>query len=73
MTNQYKVGVLYCKEGQSTEEEMYNNRKLNHQLSVYFWAMHLGGWASDNTFAGLKIGGRTVASGELKLTTATKS
>ena len=27
MTNQYKVGVLYCKEGQSTEEEMYNNRK----------------------------------------------
>ena len=36
VTNQYKVGVLYCKEGQSTEEEMYNNRKLNHQLSVYF-------------------------------------
>ena len=27
MTNQYKVGVLYCKDGQSTEEEMYNNRK----------------------------------------------
>lgn len=26
MTNQYKVGVLYCKEGQSTEEEMYNNQ-----------------------------------------------
>ncbi|KAJ7381559.1 Signal-induced proliferation-associated 1-like protein 2, partial [Desmophyllum pertusum] len=26
MTNQYKVGVLYCKDGQSTEEEMYNNQ-----------------------------------------------
>ncbi|XP_015753678.1 PREDICTED: signal-induced proliferation-associated 1-like protein 1 isoform X3 [Acropora digitifera] len=26
MTNQYKVGVLYCREGQSTEEEMYNNQ-----------------------------------------------
>lgn len=29
MTNQYKVGVLYCKAGQSTEEEMYNNRKYS--------------------------------------------
>ncbi|EDO42942.1 predicted protein, partial [Nematostella vectensis] len=26
MTNQYKVGILYCKAGQSTEEEMYNNQ-----------------------------------------------
>lgn len=27
MTNQYKVGVLYAKNGQGTEEEMYNNRE----------------------------------------------
>ena len=33
MTNQFKVGVLYCKDGQSTEEEMYNNRKLNYMVN----------------------------------------
>jgi len=26
--NTYKVGIMYCKAGQSTEEEMYNNGKL---------------------------------------------
>ncbi|KAJ6632768.1 Signal-induced proliferation-associated 1-like protein 2 [Pseudolycoriella hygida] len=25
LTNKYKVGILYCKAGQSTEEDMYNN------------------------------------------------
>lgn len=25
LTNKYKVGILYCKSGQSTEEDMYNN------------------------------------------------
>lgn len=25
LTNKYKVGVLYCRAGQSTEEDMYNN------------------------------------------------
>ncbi|XP_060532033.1 signal-induced proliferation-associated 1-like protein 1 [Cylas formicarius] len=25
LTNHYKVGIMYCKAGQSTEEEMYNN------------------------------------------------
>lgn len=25
LSNHYKVGILYCKAGQSTEEEMYNN------------------------------------------------
>eukprot|EP00057_Strongylocentrotus_purpuratus_P016622 XP_011671096.1 PREDICTED: signal-induced proliferation-associated 1-like protein 2 isoform X2 [Strongylocentrotus purpuratus] len=25
VTNHYKVGIMYCKAGQSTEEEMYNN------------------------------------------------
>ena len=60
MTNQYKVGVLYCREGQSTEEEMYNNRKLNHQPSVHFQAMHLCGWASDNTFVSVLGKGLTM-------------
>ncbi|XP_041988303.1 signal-induced proliferation-associated 1-like protein 1 [Aricia agestis] len=27
LTRQYKVGVMYCRAGQSTEEEMYNNRE----------------------------------------------
>lgn len=26
LSNKYKVGVLYCKSGQATEEEMYNNQ-----------------------------------------------
>ncbi|CAG9762814.1 unnamed protein product [Ceutorhynchus assimilis] len=26
LTNHYKVGVMYCKAGQSSEEEMYNNQ-----------------------------------------------
>ena len=25
LNNMYKIGLLYCKEGQSLEEEMYNN------------------------------------------------
>lgn len=25
LNNKYKIGVLYCKKGQTTEEEMYNN------------------------------------------------
>ena len=25
MNNKYKIGVIYCKPGQETEEDMYNN------------------------------------------------
>lgn len=25
LNNKYKIGVIYCKKGQTTEEEMYNN------------------------------------------------
>ena len=25
LNNKYKIGVIYCKPGQETEEEMYNN------------------------------------------------
>lgn len=27
LTNKYKVGILYCRAGQSTEEDMYNNEE----------------------------------------------
>lgn len=27
VTRHYKVGILYCRGGQSTEEEMYNNEE----------------------------------------------
>ncbi len=27
LNNKYKIGVLYCKRGQTTEEDMYNNGK----------------------------------------------
>jgi len=27
LNNKYKIGVLYCKKGQTTEEEMYNNEQ----------------------------------------------
>ena len=27
LTNRYKIGIMYCKSGQSTEEEMYNNEE----------------------------------------------
>jgi hypothetical protein len=29
VTRQHKIGILYCKAGQSTEEEMYNNGKVS--------------------------------------------
>ena len=25
LNNKYKIGVMYCKPGQNTEEDMYNN------------------------------------------------
>lgn len=32
---QHKVGVLYCKAGQSTEEEMYNNEGAGPALDEF--------------------------------------
>lgn len=32
---QHKVGVLYCKAGQSTEEEMYNNESAGPALEEF--------------------------------------
>ena len=29
LTNRYKIGVLYCKAGQTSEEEWYNNGERN--------------------------------------------
>ena len=28
LNNKYKIGVLYCKKGQTSEEEMYNNGEI---------------------------------------------
>lgn len=32
---QHKVGILYCKAGQSTEEEMYNNENAGPALDEF--------------------------------------
>ena len=29
ITKTYKIGIMYCKAGQATEEEMYNNGEKN--------------------------------------------
>jgi len=28
LNNKYKIGVIYCKEGQTTEEDFYNNGEV---------------------------------------------
>lgn len=33
VTQQHKIGIMYCKAGQSTEEEMYNNGNM---IMYYF-------------------------------------
>lgn len=35
LTNHYKVGVMYCKAGQNTEEEMYNNEEAGPIFSEF--------------------------------------
>lgn len=35
LTNKYKVGILYCRAGQSTEEEMYNNEEPGPAFSEF--------------------------------------
>lgn len=35
LTNHYKVGILYCRAGQSTEEEMYNNEHAGHAFDEF--------------------------------------
>lgn len=35
LTNKYKVGILYCRAGQSTEEEMYNNEEPGAAFSEF--------------------------------------
>lgn len=35
LTNKYKVGILYCRSGQSTEEEMYNNEEAGPAFSEF--------------------------------------
>lgn len=35
LTNKYKVGILYCRAGQSTEEDMYNNEEAGPAFSEF--------------------------------------
>ncbi|CAH2014473.1 unnamed protein product [Acanthoscelides obtectus] len=35
LTNHYKVGIMYCKAGQNTEEEMYNNEEAGPAFTEF--------------------------------------
>ncbi|XP_071455086.1 signal-induced proliferation-associated 1-like protein 2 [Hetaerina americana] len=35
LTNHYKVGIMYCRAGQSTEEEMYNNEEAGPAFNEF--------------------------------------
>ncbi|XP_055597849.1 signal-induced proliferation-associated 1-like protein 2 isoform X2 [Uranotaenia lowii] len=35
MTNKYKVGILYCRAGQSSEEDMYNNEEAGPAFNEF--------------------------------------
>lgn len=39
LTNKYKVGILYCRAGQSTEEDMYNNEEAGPAFSEFLQAV----------------------------------
>lgn len=39
LTNKYKVGILYCRAGQSTEEDMYNNEEAGPAFSEFLQAI----------------------------------
>jgi len=46
LSNRYKVGVLYCRSGQRTEEEMYNNQHagpafLEFLDTIGMWNSHI--------------------------------
>ena len=42
LNNRYKIGVIYCKRGQSTEEEMYNNGECTQAtyFAQYKYSIH---------------------------------
>lgn len=35
LSRHYKVGIMYCKAGQSTEEQMYNNQEVGPALTEF--------------------------------------
>lgn len=57
LTNRHKVGIMYCKAGQSTEEEMYNNENagpaFNEFLEMLGQRVRLKGF--DKYRAGLDV------------------
>lgn len=38
----YKFGVLYCKSGQKTEDEMFNNGKTIQKIITYLIIIYSG-------------------------------
>ena len=39
LTNHYKVGVMYCRAGQASEEEMYNNEEAGPAFHEFLEAI----------------------------------
>ena len=39
LNNKYKVGILYCKKGQTSEEDMYNNEKGSEAFEAFLQAI----------------------------------
>lgn len=54
LTSHYKVGVMYCKAGQSSEEEMYNNEEAGPAFTEFLET--IGQKVRLNGFAKYKAG-----------------
>lgn len=54
LTNHYKVGVMFCKAGQNTEEEMYNNEEAAPAFTEFLET--IGRKVRLNGFDGYKAG-----------------
>ncbi len=58
LNNKYKIGVMYCKPGQTTEEEMYNNGQSVHVHTPLMLHVHIQ-WVTNvhacymSTYSGL--------------------
>lgn len=54
LTNHYKVGVMFCKAGQNTEEEMYNNEDAGAAFTEFLET--IGRKVRLNGFDGYRAG-----------------
>lgn len=55
LNNKYKIGVLYCKRGQTTEEEIYNNGGYNSKHYVISPVVHVHVHVFGPSFSELHI------------------